>query len=443
MQHFLERKALLERKFTNSSRGTSNRAVQVLSIGFCIVLAAYIALVFLPTLSEEVVGEGRGGHRSGNTIIPGKAGVNGATGTNSDGALSSSSGHAGSNTGSDGAGDGVGNMPDPQDHAGSASGHNSNNNAVVEQDTVVHVGSPSAVAGAVARPMILELPPWGYNRDRNTPRWRAIYASIAADQRRMVLPNGQPRHFTLVDYGADQGYFSISVAKFFPQALVMGLEMGGVGGEIWKRNKRRDGKDVIDADVLAVQEGKIAELGVKNMLICQTKVEPGHFFALNGQRLISDYQLVLSVFHWFRLPDRAAFERTVTALFRNARTTFIELPTMGDGSALIRKQVGWEFFSKWYDNRNDIAEILSAAAKNQGLQVRVTRVIGVRWIRWEREVFRVDVIPSSASLSSSSPADAPTRPVDGSFDKEGFGCAARQKIYGCNLSRALHNKCPI
>ena len=250
------------------------------------------------------------------------------------------------------------------------------------------------------------IPAWGYNKDRNIPRWKAISASIAGDHRQSA--------FTVVDYGADQGYFSISTAATFPLSRVIGLEMGGVGGEIWKKKNSQE--------VLDIQEQKIKELGVEGrMMICQTMVKPDHFFALETARSVSDYQYVLSVFHWFDLKTRADFEKAIAALLRNAKTTFIELPTIGDNSKLIRQQVGWEHFVKWYDGRTDTGIILREAAEAHNIVVKVTAIATVPWVKWTRVVHRIDVVDASASSS--------------------LMCKERRQIYGCNPARSLHQSC--
>jgi hypothetical protein len=242
---------------------------------------------------------------------------------------------------------------------------------------------------------------WGYNSDRNVPRLAAIEAAIAADWK-----DASGAEFTLVDYGADQGYFSITLAHKFPRSRVISVEMGGVGGEIWKKKGT--------LDVIAIQEDMAKQHGVTNMRICQTKVLPTMFDALNAANINHRYQLVLSVFHWFELPTRAAFEHAITNLFKNAATTFIELPTIGDRSAEIRGQVGWKNFERWYDGRNDIGVILADAAKSANLRVRVTMLVSVPWAKWSRDLYRVDV------------EGFPVGPSDSPDD-----CVVRRKTYQC------------
>lgn len=246
---------------------------------------------------------------------------------------------------------------------------------------------------------------WGYNRERNIPRWKAIYKSIAKDHE-PSRRNAPTTPFTIVDYGSDQGYFSISAANYFPQATVIGLEMGGVGGEIWNKGKKKD------MDVLQIQEGHLERLGLTNMQICQTTMHQSHFFALKEAKAVSDYQFVLSVFHWFKLDTRRDFEKVLVTLLSNARTTFIELPTIGDNSALIRKQVGYDRFAKWYDGRTNVAQIIRESAAAENVEVEVELVLSFPWVRWTREVYRVDYVAHRGREIS-------------------FECAQRRKIYGC------------
>jgi hypothetical protein len=248
---------------------------------------------------------------------------------------------------------------------------------------------------------------WGYNSHRNIPRMTAIEAAIKSDWK-------DPSHaeFTLVDYGSDQGYFAITLAQKFPRSHVISIEMGGVGGEIWKKEG--------SVDVLVIQENMANERDVTNMRICQTKVLPTMFDELNAANVKHRYQLVLSVFHWFALPTRAAFEHAITNLFKNAATTFIELPTIGDRSEAIRKQVGWENFEKWYDGRDDIGVIIADAAKSANLRVRVTKLVSVPWVKWSRDMYRVDVEGFSV------------RPSDGAKE-----CSARRATYQCATRQRL------
>jgi len=275
--------------------------------------------------------------------------------------------------------------------------------------------------GDVVRPVETPfLEAWGYNHKRNKPRWGFLHREIAAD-------GDVTRAFSLVDYGSDEGYFSISVAKAFPRSLVIGVEMGGVGGSIWKKAGTKD--------VLKVTEDKVREHKVQpRVVMCQTAVAPQHFTALSQAGAVHDYQFVLSVFHWFSMPDRKSFEEVLVTMLTNAKTTFIELPIVGDRGTRFSKQVGWDKFLRWYDGRSDIGAIISDSLKARGVEGAVKKIGGVKWYPadpkrgetkdWMRETYRVDV-PSAS----------------GRWD-----CEEHFKLYGCNRTTSpapvRYSKCP-
>ncbi|KAH9578725.1 hypothetical protein LSM04_003467 [Trypanosoma melophagium] len=264
---------------------------------------------------------------------------------------------------------------------------------------------------SVSVAVVSPLSPWGYNKARNVHRISAIQKSIHEDIYKKKLHPTRP--FTVVDYGSDQGYFSINLAVMFPHAHVMSVELGGVGGEIWKNH----------GDVLALQDKLIEEHGVaKKVEICQTKVLPEHFTQLNDIGSRVDYQLVLSVFHWFDLKDKISFQKVLVALLKNANiATFIELPVLADDSEMIRKQVGYQNFKKWYKGTGgDIGKVIKDAVSAHNLNARIFSIAKVPWIRWYRELYRVELLDASKTLP--------------------FKCEKRREIYGCK-ERALHNSC--
>jgi hypothetical protein len=254
------------------------------------------------------------------------------------------------------------------------------------------------------------LPTWGYNADRNLARFKCIYMYIND------LTIEHHGSFTMVDYGADQGFFSISMAHAFPDAVVMAVEMGGVGGEIWKKKGQ--------LDVLKIQENKMKEHKVTNVVMCQTKVQPEQFFALKEKNIQHDFQLVLSIFHWFDLKTREEFEKTIVTLFHNARRTIIELPTIGDNGALIRKQVGYKNFAAWYDGRTDVGQIIRESGEAQGVKLSVELLCKNKWLEWTRDVYAVSIV------------DDNSKQFTGKFD-----CDGHKEVYGCTPRESKYTQC--
>ena len=382
MQRLLEQKTPL---LKYQSASATHHRMHMPIVLLCIGLAAYIALFLLPYAATDDLPEGRPAD-SNVALVPPLSKIRLTQQPHAGSSVDSSSNSAAS---------GLLNSESLQG-AKSAAGLSS----------VSLVQSPSAL-----RPgEVPSLHPWGYNKDRNLARWKALYVSIAADAR---------QRFTLIDYGADQGYFSISVAKFFPDAFVMGLEMGGCGGEIWKKH----------CDVLLIQEQQLLQRRVTNMRICQAKMHQKQFAALAKASMTHDYQFVLSVFHWFDLKSRDEFEVALVDLLRNAKTTFIELPTIGDDGPIIRKQVNYESFKKWYDGRTNIGEIIKQAADRHSLQVNTTLLVSLPWAqKYTRDVYRVDQLALGG--------------VSTAVERSSFRCRERREIYGCNTARAKFNECP-
>jgi hypothetical protein len=355
---------LLERRGGNGMSPPSRNQRHALVVLVCIGLAAYVALVLLPTLSLKEIGEEP--NAPTNQPVP---------------TLQSARPRAGPST-------------DLTDDT---------------KPSFQLTETLSTTKKGLNPPgQYSFLTPWGYNTERNLVRWKAIYQSVSADQ------SLSPEPFTVVDYGSDQGYFSISFAHAFPNAFVMGIEAGGVGGSIWV--KKGKGPEM---DVLKIQESKLKELSLTNVYICQAKAHQRQFTQLNEKGSRSRYQLVLSVFHWFQLETAEAFQTALIEMFRNAQTTFIELPTIGDRGPLIRKQVGWKNFNVWYQGHNNVQEVIEAAAKAKGVAIKVSLLVSAPWLQWTRDVFRVDFLSDEDHLSRD--------PVP----RSAFGCEHRVSIYGC------------
>lgn len=390
-------------KFAPGPSPTPSRSIQVAACVLIITLSLYITIFLLPSFSEtDMIPDRTAKPSSSSSFIKTK------------------------NT--------IQNINELHDHSSSSSSYSS------EQKRTSKKSSP--LIRSNSNNAIIE--PWGYNKNRNIPRWKAIKASIEKDMIKLRQRENdhqqqqqQPQRFTLVDYGSDQGFFSISAAHEFQKdgIFVVSVEMGGVGGEIWKK---KDSISEGSNDVLSIQEQKVAKYVTNHeasdapaFMICQTKISPKMFFDLQAHHQKHRYQFVLSVFHWFDLPTRKDFEKALVTLFKNSQSTFIELPTIGDRSALIRKQVGWANFEKWYDGRSDIKEIILDAAKNENFPVTVEKIVSVPWLKWTRDMYRVDWDLSSENDEHS---------VLSSVMK--FTCKTRrEEIYGCNPKRVKLQEC--
>jgi uncharacterized SAM-binding protein YcdF (DUF218 family) len=221
---------------------------------------------------------------------------------------------------------------------------------------------------------------FGYHPVRNIPRWRMIEHELEMDIRADDSLLQEP--FYMMDYGSNYGYFSLQMAKKFQNGLQVSLE-----GEAWQEYKGAAG----------YHKKKMEEMGVTNNVLCNTKTQPPAFKALRAGGQVYQYQLCLSIFHWFYMPDRPTFEEALFNHLSNARTTFLELPearvyTGREG------QHAWDWVNRWYAGRDEVTVITDVLQKN-GLktpsQFRV-KVLGALMHdnKTIRKMIRVDLLES-------------------------------------------------
>eukprot|EP01062_Namystynia_karyoxenos_P068234 TRINITY_DN625_c0_g2_i2.p1 TRINITY_DN625_c0_g2~~TRINITY_DN625_c0_g2_i2.p1 ORF type:complete len:375 (+),score=70.22 TRINITY_DN625_c0_g2_i2:74-1126(+) len=261
-------------------------------------------------------------------------------------------------------------------------------------------------------------PNWGYDQWRNYPRWELIHKEIQHD-------GDRTRPISVVDYGSDQGFFSVSTAYAFPQAEVISVELGDAGGSSWSRGSM---------DVLWIQEQKIRAYRIQpRVVICQTKLTVQHFADLLRSGVTHDYQYVLSVFHWLPMATRAEFEVVLVTMLRNARTTFIELPSMADHPN-FKGQTGYKRFAKWYDGRDDIGQVIKDALRARHVSGTV-RLLGR--VQWTGKGRYQPVAYPRGSVSAGDPWARGLYRVDIPQEKPPAGdCRAHHRIYGCRTETA-------
>ncbi|EFA83709.1 hypothetical protein PPL_02776 [Heterostelium album PN500] len=148
----------------------------------------------------------------------------------------------------------------------------------------------------------------GYHPLRNLPRWRMIEREIEMDSKNLRVI---PENAKAVDYGSNHGYFSVNLAQKLPNVLVMSLE-GEAIGEYSKAHE--------------AHEAKMKELEINNNYLCKTTIKSSMFKELVTKKHVYEYQLCLSVFHWFGMKTREQFEEVLMNHLMNGKTTFIELP---------------------------------------------------------------------------------------------------------------------
>lgn len=257
---------------------------------------------------------------------------------------------------------------------------------------------------------------WGYASSRNEARW-AIMAPVVVEAmfdvaRSTAAPSGAFRcpaapganslfspPLVAIDYGADQGYFSVAlavaarevVAALCPQSpisgaaspsaasLVLAVEKGGVGGSLWVSRRgaqtaptgkqRSPNNGHLDVH-LRIRDGA-ARFGVASSVrVCPVEVTAATWqqwedvsVATSGgspARCGASVQLALSMLHWVSgLDTRDAFLRGIGDLAAKARLTVVELP-----HPAARRTFGEKRYRAWYrgDGRENVTALLAEAA---------------------------------------------------------------------------------
>jgi len=214
---------------------------------------------------------------------------------------------------------------------------------------------------------------FGYHPFRNVPRWKMIEREIDNDinLRSRKIPAGS----LMVDYGSNQGYFSVHLAKLLPEATMFSLE-----GEAMKEYE----------DAAVVHEQKIEEFNITNNLLCRTHVKTPMFLQLAKIKHVYEYQLCLSVFHWFGMKTKDEFEEVLKNHLLNARTTFIELPEARDYKGK-EGQHAWRECNIWFDGRTEV-EVLAHIKSKYNLKMTWKTLGAIQHDnKTVRKVIRVDV----------------------------------------------------
>jgi hypothetical protein len=175
---------------------------------------------------------------------------------------------------------------------------------------------------------------WGYGSvEMYAKRWS------------LIKPHLSGSDFVLIDWGSDAGWFSISVARAFPQSTVISIEAGIMS----------------DGQGLRMHREKSGACGVSNNLIVDSLFGPDTF---DGMRLVpSDYQLALSVFHHLgdgfgRYLDTVDdWNKAFCSLVRGSNVTFFEIPNEGNSEETPHR------IRDWYDDRDVESVIRSALEK--------------------------------------------------------------------------------
>lgn len=197
---------------------------------------------------------------------------------------------------------------------------------------------------------VLKFKPFGYHisgpdserhHKRYEDRWCQVGAEILRDTQQSLAGDLSP--FTVVDFGSNEGYFSLAVASSFPAATVISVDSNEnfFGLFPWESHKKHRG-----------------DLSAVNNLLCHSRYEVSTIDSLLSSGMRARFALLLSIFHWLPLNGRLEFETVLCKAVQTALTTFIELPEWGKNTT-----VNWDVWKHWY-GPEDMQLVLTDALRN-------------------------------------------------------------------------------
>jgi hypothetical protein len=158
---------------------------------------------------------------------------------------------------------------------------------------------------------VLSVPNVGYQPYRNGRRLLGIL-NVFKKYPQIFNKNN---HLCAVDFGSNQGYFSTVLSKLFPKSFIFSVD----SNEFYQ--------GVFPASVHA----RISDVSQHSNYICRASWTEAHithmYSVLNPHKMALTYQLVLSIFHWFKFRSFEVAKSYLIRLIQSAIFTFIELPS--------------------------------------------------------------------------------------------------------------------
>ena len=161
-------------------------------------------------------------------------------------------------------------------------------------------------------------------------RWELIKHEISTDP------------FTLIDWGSDSGWFSVTTALAFPRSKVLSV----------------DGSVMLGESNIQNHLAKITAEKIENDTLINCLFDADTFAAL--KRCPVHYQFVLSVFHWIgddigrSLCDANDWDNAFLDLIQCAEVTFFEVPNEDNPKETPHR------IRSWYGRRT-VTEVISNA----------------------------------------------------------------------------------
>ena len=240
---------------------------------------------------------------------------------------------------------------------------------------------------------------WGYASDTMyRRRWALIKPEIARDR------------FTLIDWGSDSGWFSVTTALAFPGSTVLAV----------------DGSVMLGDSNIQEHLAKIAEEKIENDTLVNCLFDANTFAALKSCPV--HYQYALSVFHWMGdgigrpLHDKNDWDQAFLDLIQCAEVTFFEIPNEDNPQETPHR------IRTWYDGRS-AAQAMTDAIQRSGTNAEF-RLLGdiEHSDKGHRQLFVIRSGVSAAASGSSAEVAALIKEA-GSKISLPFSLVARSKLW--------------
>lgn len=203
---------------------------------------------------------------------------------------------------------------------------------------------------------------FGYNTMKvYKDRWNLIKKCIIKDE------------FLLIDWGSDEGWFSIKASQAYPNSSIISVDAGVMMNE----------------NSVSSHYRKIVDLDLKNNYLVNSYFGASTFKELTNFKC--DYQLVLSVFHWLgdgygtKIKTASDWDNLFCDMIQIANITFLEIPNVLDLSETPHK------IRNWYKGRDEFT-VLTQALRSANIPVEIEYIGSIKHGgKGKRKLFKIEL----------------------------------------------------
>ncbi|RNF05227.1 hypothetical protein TraAM80_04701 [Trypanosoma rangeli] len=245
--------------------------------------------------------------------------------------------------------------------------------------------------------------PWGEERLVVLKEWTHIYCSIRMDvplraplndtgvEDKDSLASAPGEQLQILVYDANDGYMTLSIAKFLPESFVTSVALSSCLQVNGIRSACNSPQQVVAA--METRWNSMQETGAMmekpRLLFCASSTMSLIWLGnMADSHIMADYQVAVSLFD--RLPPsptKRSFQRALISLLRSAKVaTFITLPAFG----AVGKRTRNAFH--WYDQPQDPEQLMEEAGRLFFTKLSIIRLATFQHGNANRALFRVEVL---------------------------------------------------